>query len=188
MAKLYFRYGTMSSAKTLNLLAVAHNYESKDQRVLTISPLLDDRGGIGVIESRVGISRTADLIVDTDTAIPLKRLDGISCILVDESQFLSRGMIEQLRAITVEQDIPVICYGLRTDFTRTAFEGSSRLMELADAIEEIKTVCAFCNNKAVFNLRYQANNCVTEGTQIKLGSEESYKPACAGCYSTQTSK
>jgi thymidine kinase len=186
MAKLYFRHGTMSSGKSLNLLAVAHNYEQKGERVVVIRPRLDDRFGAEAVASRVGIRRDADLLVDAETRLDPKLLAGAACILVDEAQFLSAAVVDQLRDVTWDLDVPVICYGLRTDFRTRAFEGSARLLEVADAIEEVKTVCYFCHRKAIFNLRISAAGVVTEGPQIELGADDRYRPACGQCYRKHT--
>lgn len=188
MAKLYFRHGTMSSGKTLNLLAVAHNYEQKGERIIVIRPRLDERFGAETVASRVGIERQADILVDEDTALDRQVLAGTACILVDEAQFLSPGLVDQLRDITWDLDIPVIAYGLRTDFQTRAFGGSARLLEVADAIEEVKTVCHFCNSKAIFNLRISAGGAVTDGPQIELGADDRYRPVCGLCYRTHTSQ
>lgn len=185
MAKLYFRYGTVSSAKTLNLLAVAHNYRSQGKQVVLIKPALDDRFGAEVIRSRVGIEQTADIKVLADTQIDRKNFEGVSCILVDEAQFCSSSVIEQLREISVDLNIPVICYGLRADFRTELFEGSRRLFELADAIEEIKTTCAFCNRKAITNLKHIGGVATLAGPAVDLGAEEKYFPACYTCYKEQ---
>ncbi|MEM6605941.1 MAG: thymidine kinase, partial [Pseudomonadota bacterium] len=128
MAKLYFRHGTMSSGKTLNLLAVAHNYEQKGERVVVIRPRLDRRFGAGAVASRVGLSREADVLVEDDTALDFEVFRGAACVLVDEAQFLSPEVVDQLRVLTLDLDIPVICYGLRTDFQTRAFSGSGRLL------------------------------------------------------------
>ena len=182
MAKLYFRYGAMGSAKTMNLLAVAHNYEQQGKRVILIKPSIDDRLGADMIRSRTGLERKADICVAADTQIPLDTLAGVSCILVDECQFLSEYVVHQLRNITVDLDIPVICYGLRTNFKTRLFEGAKRLMEVADAIEEVKTTCAFCNRKAVFNIKLRHGNACTTGTEIELGAEDLYQPTCCRCF------
>ncbi|MCH2099511.1 MAG: thymidine kinase, partial [Pseudomonadales bacterium] len=171
MAKLYFRHGTMSSGKSLNLLAVAHNYEQKGERVVVIRPRLDDRFGAETVASRVGIRRDADLLVDADTVLDASFLAGAACILVDEAQFLSEAVVDQLREMTWDLDVPVIAYGLRTDFKQKLFEGSKRLMEVADALEEVKTVCHFCNRKAIFNLRISAQGAIIDGPQIELGAD-----------------
>ena len=183
MAKLYFRYGAVGSAKTMNLLAVAHAYRQQDKRVYLIKPKLDTRFGEGVIHSRAGLSQDADLKVEEDSKLDHEVLRGYHCILVDEAQFLGASLIDQLRRITRELEIPVICYGLRTDFRATLFEGSKRLMELADAIEEVKTTCASCNHKAVFNLKLVDGKPSILGPRVDLGAEEKYLPACNHCYS-----
>jgi thymidine kinase len=182
MAKLYFRYGTVGSAKTLNLLAVAHAYEQQDKRVFLIKPRIDTRFGAEVIRSRAGLSRDADLLVDEHSQLKLDILHGFHCVLVDEAQFLTPNVIEQLRQVTRLLDVPVICYGLRTDFRTQLFPGAQRLMELADALEEIKTTCAFCNKKAVFNLKLLDGRPTLAGATVELGAEEKYLPTCCDCY------
>ncbi len=166
----------------MNLLAVAHNYEQQGKRVILIKPSIDDRFGADMIRSRTGLERKADICVAADTQIPLDTLAGVSCILVDECQFLSEYVVHQLRNITVDLDIPVICYGLRTNFKTRLFEGAKRLMEVADAIEEVKTTCAFCNRKAVFNIKLRHGNACTTGTEIELGAEDLYQPTCCRCF------
>ena len=182
MAKLYFRYGTVGSAKTLNLLAVAHNYRFQDKRVVLIKPALDTRFGQEFIRSRAGLEMTADLLVDEHTLIDKAHLKGVHCILVDEAQFLHPKVIDQLRVISIEMNIPVICYGLRSDFRQEVFAGSRRLLELADSIEEVKTTCAYCNKKAIYNLRLQDGKATLDGASIELGVEDKYLPTCASCY------
>ncbi|KPK33537.1 MAG: thymidine kinase [Chlamydiae bacterium SM23_39] len=187
MAKLYFRHGTVGSAKTLNLLAVAHNYRQQGKEVFLIKPELDHRFGKENIRSRAGLEMTADLLVQVDTKLEFSSFVGISCILVDESQFLSSYLIDQLRDITFKVDIPVICYGLRTDFKSKLFEGSKRLMELADSIEEIKSTCYFCNKKGILNLKHVNGKAAVTGPSIQLGAEELYYPVCYKCYREQIS-
>lgn len=182
MAKLYFRYGTVGSAKTLNLLAVAHAYQQQDKRVYLIKPRIDTRFGAEVIRSRAGLTRDADLLVDETSRLELDVLRGYHCILVDEAQFLTPMVIEELRQVTRLLDIPVICYGLRTDFRTKLFPGAQRLMELADALEEIKTTCAFCNKKAVFNMKLLDGRPTQAGPTVELGTEEKYLPTCCDCY------
>jgi thymidine kinase len=182
MAKLYFRYGTVGSAKTLNLLAVAHSYDQQKKRVLVLKPSLDDRFGAGVVKSRAGLQREADFLLQPDTIFAKGQFAGVSCILVDEAQFVSKQVIDQLRALAIDLDIPVICYGLRSDFRTDLFEGSQRLFELADEISEIKTTCFFCNSRALFNLKLLNGQPTVEGPSIELGAEEKYLPACAACY------
>ena len=182
LAKLYFRYGAMGSAKTMNLLAVAHNYEQQGKRVFLIKPSVDTRFGESIIRSRTGLCREADLCVNADSILDYSKFEGIHCILVDECQFLSAALVNQLRNVSVDMDIPVICYGLRTNFKSQLFEGSKRLFEVADAIEEVKTTCAFCNRKGVFNIKLVNGRGVVEGEEIELGAEELYLPACCKCY------
>lgn len=186
MAKLYFRHGTVGSAKTLNLLAVAHNYRQQNKRVLLIKPSLDTRFGERTIRSRAGLDCEADLLVHADTRLDDADFRGLQCALVDEAQFVSPAVIDQLRRITLELEVPVICYGLRTDFRGALFDGARRLFEMADSIEEIKTTCAFCNRKAIMNLKHTNGVATVEGPSVDLGAEEKYFPACWRCYATQT--
>jgi thymidine kinase len=185
MAKLYYRYGTVSSAKTLNLLAVAHNYRNQGKNILLIKPELDIRFGKNKIKSRAGLEKQADILVRPDTELDFSSFDNISCILVDEVQFLSEYLINQLREITVVLHIPVICYGLRCDFKSKLFEGSKRLMELADSIEEIKCSCHFCNKKSTQNLKHVNGIATVDGPSVQLGCEELYYPVCYNCYKKQ---
>lgn len=187
MAKLYFRYGTVGSAKTLNLLAVAHNYRQQGKKVLIAKPALDTRFGKKEIASRAGLVQEADLLLSNNTVIAPSALTNVKCILVDEAQFLATSIIEQFRDITSKYNIPVICYGLRTDFKSNLFEGSKRLLEIADTVEEVKTTCHFCNKKAVFNLKHVNGKAVADGPVIELGAEEKYFPTCHGCYAAQLS-
>lgn len=187
MAKLYFRYGTMDSAKTLNLLAVAHNYRKQGKRVLLLKPRLDDRFGAGKIVSRSGLEAEADLLLDSDHVFEPGQLEGIDCVLVDEAQFLSPAVVEQLRRVTVDPGMPVICYGLRTDFQTRLFPGSKRLLELADRIEEVKVTCQYCQKKATFNLRLVDGEAAVDGPQIQLGADEQYVPVCWSCYDQRVS-
>jgi thymidine kinase len=182
VAKLYFRYGTVGSAKTLNLLAVAHSYEQQGKRVSVIKPALDNRFGESTVKSRAGLSRDADLLVEGETLLSPDMFRDTHCILVDEAQFLSGALINQLRHFATTYDIPVICYGLRQDFRTELFEGAKRLFELADEISEIKTTCYFCNRRALFNLKLRDGQPTVDGPSIELGAEERYLPACAGCY------
>lgn len=185
MAKLYFRYGTVGSAKTLNLLAVAHNYRQQGKKVLLIRPELDIRFGAESIKSRAGLEMTADILLTPSTPLLERDFEGVSCILVDEAQFLTRHNIEALREITRLKEIPVICYGLRTDFRTRLFEGSLRLMELADSIEEVKSTCHYCNRKSMANLKHVNGVATLEGPAVQLGAEERYYPTCYQCYNRQ---
>eukprot|EP00388_Colpodella_angusta_P002960 GDKJ01010507.1.p1 GENE.GDKJ01010507.1~~GDKJ01010507.1.p1 ORF type:complete len:249 (+),score=30.48 GDKJ01010507.1:145-891(+) len=177
MAKLYFRYGAVGAAKTLNLLAVSHTYVSQGKKVFVMKPALDVRFGQSAVKSRAGLHQDADLLIAESTALRADDYRSGHCVLVDEAQFLSASHIEQLRAIA-NAGTPVICYGLRTDFRSNLFEGSKRLMELADSIEEVKTTCFFCNRKATFNLKMLNNVGTLSGAQVELGCEEKYVPIC----------
>lgn len=182
MAKLYFRYGTVGSAKTMNLLAVAHNYRQQQKKIILIKPALDVRFGKSLIKSRAGLQEEADILIHDNESLPQDAFDSLSCILVDEAQFLSPKIIDQLRLITTEKNIPVICYGLRADFRGNLFPGSQRLLELSDTIEEVKTTCAFCNKKAIMNLKHSNGVPTRDGPSVDLGAEEKYFPTCYGCY------
>jgi thymidine kinase len=186
VAKLYFRYGTMDSAKSMNLLAVAHNYRKQGKRVVLMKPRLDNRFGVTKISSRCGLEAEADLMVDLETTLDPRDFRGLDCVLVDEAQFLAPSVIEELRRITIDPGVPVICYGLRTDFRTRLFPGAQRLMELADAIEEIKVTCQYCQKKAICNLRFVGGEPTIEGPQIQLGAEESYAPVCWNHYDEAT--
>ena len=182
MAKLYFRYGTVGSAKTLNLLAVAHTYAQQNKTAWIAKPALDTRWGVRNVRSRAGLERDADLILEPGQSLDPTGFGDVDCLLVDEAQFLTPELVDQLRALTRTANIPVICYGLRTDFRTRAFPGSQRLLELADAIEEIKTTCSHCTRKAVFNLKHRDGIPTVDGPTIDLGAEEKYVPVCDVCY------
>lgn len=186
MAKLYFRYGTMDSAKSLNLLAVAHNYKKQGKKVLLMKPRLDVRFGATTIMSRAGLEAEADMMIDEDTQLDPRDFAGIDCVLVDEAQFLPPAVIEDLRRITVDPGVPVICYGLRTDFRTKLFPGAQRLMELADAMEEVKVTCQYCQKKAICNLRFVNGTPTVRGPQIQLGADEQYAPVCWAHYDEAT--
>jgi thymidine kinase len=185
MPKMYFRYGAVSSAKTLNLLAVAHQYERQGKRVVVIKPALDTRYGPRGVVSRAGLERDADLIVGVDAELEPHVFVGASCVLVDEAQFLSATVVDQLRELTRHAGVPVIAYGLRTDFRGQLFDGSRRLLEVADTIEEVKTTCAYCNRKAVFNIRLVDGKPTREGPSVQLGGDELYRGVCYAHYQEQ---
>ena len=180
MRKLYFRHGTVGSAKTLNLLAVAHNYERQGRRVVVAKPALDTRDGPRRVESRAGLGRDADLVIggtgDVEAFFGSRR--DAACVLVDEAQFLGTDVVDELRALTADPGVPVICYGLRTDFRGRLFDGSRRLLELADSIEEVKTTCARCDRKATMNLKTVAGRPVWTGEPVELGGDELYTAVC----------
>lgn len=188
MAKLYFRHGTVGSAKTLNLLAVAHNYRQQGKKILLMKPDLDTRFGKGRIKSRAGLEMQADVLIVDEQSLQGRDYVGVSCILVDEAQFLSGKVIEALRRIALDFDIPILCYGLRTDFKSRLFEGSARLMELADSIEEVKATCHYCNKKSIMNLKHVNGHAVADGPSVELGAEEKYFPTCYKCYCREIEK
>jgi thymidine kinase len=188
MAKLYFRYGTVGSAKTLNLLAVAHNYRQQGKKILLMKPAMDTRFGKEIIRSRAGLEQEADVLIHQGLSLLSLDFQGVSCLLVDEAQFLSAKNIDELRMISIDWNLPVICYGLRTDFKSYLFEGSRRLMELADSIEEVKVTCNYCNRKAIMNLKHVNGIAVNEGPSVELGAEEKYLPSCYECYRTELQK
>lgn len=179
MAKLYFRYGVVGSSKTLNLLATAYNYKKQGKNILLLKPALDSRFGKETIASRAGLSSNADIILDKNDSVFEFNIEGVDCILVDEVNFLTKKQVRELRHVASFRNIPVICYGLRTDYMGNLFEGSQELMCVADSIEEVKNTCWFCNKKAIMNLKYVDGKAVKEqGEQIELGCEEKYIPVC----------
>lgn len=188
MSKLYFRYGAMNSGKSTNLLQVAHNYEERGMRVLIIKPMTDTKGG-DLLVSRLGVTRKADFLIHKDHNIYelieewIKNNGALHCLLVDEVQFLKAYHIDQLFMIACQLDIPVICYGLRTDFRMEGFEGSARLLLLAHSIEELKTICK-CGKKAMLNGRKIDGKFVFQGEQIAIESagKVDYESLCPKCY------
>lgn len=185
MAKLHFRYGAMNSGKTTILLQTAYNYEERDQQVVIIKPAIDTKGN-EMIVSRIGISRQVDeMITSTDKIIHKLEpyMEKVHCILADEAQFLTREQIDELFYITKIYDIPVIAFGLRTDFKTNGFEGSIRLLELADELEEMPTICR-CGKKARFNGRKVNGNFVSEGESIVIDDKDDvkYESLCGKCY------
>ena len=184
MAKLYFKYGAMGSSKTAQALITKYNYEENGMKVWLIKPSADTRDGAQVLRSRIGLEATVEVIPpETDVYARFlgSRVRSCDVIIVDECQFMTERQIEQLRSIVDEQSIPVICFGLRTDFLTRLFPGSRRLMELADCIEEIKTMCD-CGSKATVNARISDGYIVTEGAQVVLGGNDSYIAMCHRCY------
>lgn len=183
MAKLYFRYGAMGSGKTIDLLKVAYNYEERGQTVAIFTSSLDDRYGVGKITTRVGLQRDAVIINRSFNIYEyVKKLEKKpDCVLIDEANFLTKKQVDELTDIVDFLNIPVICYGLRSDFKMNFFEGSLPLMERADKIEEIKTICE-CGAKATVNMRFVNGKPVVKGEQIFIGGNESYKSVCRKCY------
>lgn len=183
MSKLYFRYGAMGSGKSIDLLKVAHNYEEKGQRVVIITAGIDDRYGVGKITTRIGLQREAEIFnKDVNIFELVKNYKYVpDSVLIDEAQFLTKEHVYQISDIVDILDIPVMCYGLRADFRLEFFEGSLHLMEIADKIEEIKTVCE-CGSKATCNMRMLDGKATNKGDQILIGGNDSYKSVCRKCY------
>ena len=184
MAKLYFKYGAMGSSKTAQALITKYNYEENDMRVWLIKPSADTRDGVDTIHSRIGLSAQCQVILPQMDIYELFRTQnpqGCHVVIVDECQFLTEMQIGQLRAIVDDFGVPVLCFGLRTDFLTRLFPGSRRLMELADEIEEIKTMCD-CGVKATVNARISDGYVVTEGEQVVLGGNDCYIAMCHRCY------
>lgn len=182
MSKLFFKYGTVFSAKSLNLIATAHNYETQGKKVLLLIPAMDTRSD-GFISTRAGFKMKAELIHPETDILDIfhehmKKHEKIDCVLVDEVQMLKAHHIDQLREITLLYSAPVICYGLRMSYTLELFEASKRLLELADKLEEIKTVCWYCNSKATHNLKLVDGKPEYAGNPIDIGGLEKYIPVC----------
>lgn len=192
MAKLYFRFGPMNSGKSTALLQAAYNYEERGHNVILAKPMMDTQGGATIV-SRLGVSRPADVVigpatnivtlVDNEADRVLKETKKpVSCVLVDESQFLTPRHVDDLFIIAVRRDIPVLAYGIRTDFQTVAFPGSRRLLEIAHSVEELKTICR-CGKKAVFNARMVGGVFVFDGAQVAIDSADvAYESLCGDCY------
>ena len=184
MAKLYFKYGAMGSSKTAQALITKYNYEENGLKVWLIKPSADVRDGVNILRSRIGLQAEVEVIspkTDVYRLFEKTRNGHCDIIIVDECQFMTARQIDQLRAIVNEFNIPVICFGLRTDFRTKLFPGSLRLMELADTIQEIKTMCD-CGAKATVNARIIDGYIVTEGEQVVLGGNDAYIAMCHKCY------
>ena len=184
MAKLYFKYGAMGSSKTAQALITKYNYEENDMKVWLIKPSADTRDGVQILRSRIGLAAAVEVMTPGTDIYSLYGSDHngkCNAVIVDECQFLTEEQIDQLRAIVNDYNVPVMCFGLRTDFQTRLFPGSRRLMELADCIEEIKTMCD-CGSKATVNARINDGYIVTEGAQVVLGGNDSYIAMCHKCY------
>ena len=184
MAKLYFKYGAMGSSKTAQALITKYNYEENGLKVWLIKPSADVRDGADILRSRIGLEAAVAVIAPQQDIYRIFAAEKADCdvIIADECQFFTEAQIDQLRAIVNEYNIPVMCFGLRTDFQTKLFPGSLRLMEVADAIQEIKTICD-CGAKATVNARIDANGyIVTQGEQVVLGGNDSYIAMCHRCY------
>lgn len=188
MAKLFFRYGPMNSGKSTALLQVAHNYHERGQSVLVAKPCIDKKGGDRVI-SRLGVDRAVDILLAPDHSLleqVLQRTTNsattTACLLIDEAQFLSPAQVDDALNLAVFHDLPVIAYGLRTDFLTRAFPGSARLLEIAHQLEELKTICR-CGKKAMFNARIGSEGILRKGEQVAIdGLAANYEALCAACY------
>ena len=183
MAKLYFKYGAMGSSKSAQALITKFNYEELGMTVWLIKPGTDTRDGVNVIQSRIGLRETAQVIAPEDDIMEAYHAAGRhDVIIADEAQFFTPEQIDGLRTLVDEEDLPVLCFGLRTDFLTHFFPGAQRLMELADSLTEIKTVCA-CGRKATVNARIDGRGrIVTEGSQVLLGGNDSYVAMCHKCW------
>lgn len=184
MAQFYFKYGTMNSGKTIEILKVAHNYEEQGKPVVIMTSALDTRDGFGIVSSRIGMRREAIPISDEmnvyDYIASLP--DKPYCILIDESQFLSKHHVHEFARVVDELHVPVMAFGLKNDFQNHLFEGSKELLLFADKIEEIKTICQYCSKKAIMVLRTADGKPVYEGAQIQIGGNETYIPVCRKHY------
>lgn len=184
MAKLYFKYGAMGSSKTANALITRFNYQERDMKVWLIKPSIDNRDGANIIRSRIGLEAVADVITPDADIFALFEAGHADChtVIADECQFFTPEQVDQLRKIVDIYNIPVMCFGLRTDFLTHLFPGSLRLFEVADSITEIKTVCS-CGDKATVNARIDGNgHVVTTGSQILIGGNDSYIAMCHKCW------
>ncbi|RTE86397.1 MULTISPECIES: thymidine kinase [Gammaproteobacteria] len=200
MASLYFTYSAMNAGKSTSLLQVAHNYEERGQKVLLLTPNLDNRAGVGKIQSRLGIGREAMPFTENENLAELiqsieqkwqqtrKARPAIDCVLIDEAQFLTEQQVWQLTRVVDEQNIPVMCYGIRTDAFGKAFAGSAVLLAVADKLAEMKTIC-HCGRKATMSLRVDENgNAVKAGEQIAIGGNDRYISCCRQHWSEAMSK
>ncbi|NMA37037.1 MAG: thymidine kinase [Papillibacter sp.] len=183
MAKLYFKYGAMGSSKTAQALITKFNYEERGMLVWLIKPSVDDRDGDTVIRSRVGLSAEAENIPpDTDIINAYLKRGKTDVIIADEAQFFTPEQIDGFRSIVDDYNVPVLCFGLRTDFLTHTFPGSKRLLELADSITEIKTICE-CGSKATVNARISPEGkIITQGEQVFIGGNDSYVAMCHACW------
>ena len=190
MAKLYFRYGAMNSGKSTALLQAAFNYEERGQRVLLAKPLIDTKGASQIV-SRLGVTREVDFVIPADGDYVdhdalIESIDApkipVACLLIDEAQFLSPVQVDSLMRIATASSVPVMCYGIRTDFQTKAFPGSARLLEIAHTLEELKTICR-CGRKAMFNGRLVDGQFIFDGDQVAIdGNSVTYESLCPSCY------
>ncbi len=194
MAKLYYRYGAMNCGKSTALLQVAYNYEERGMHILLIKPAVDTKGSDQIV-SRIGSTRKVHMLAPPDVNIAKsvrqwnRDVEKVSCVLVDEAQFLAPEQVDQLLELTVVDNIPVMAYGLRADFQTQAFPGSKRLFELAHTMEELKTICR-CGRKALFNGRKLNGTFIFEGSQVAIDGEGDidYESLCASCYAQEKAR
>lgn len=184
MAQLYYKYGTMNSGKTIEILKVAHNYEEQNKPVVIMTSALDTRDAFGVVSSRIGMRREAVPITeDMDVFTYIAGLEHKPfCVLIDEAQFLTKQHVYDLARVVDDLGVPVMAFGLKNDFKNDLFEGSKHLLLLADKIDEIKTICQYCSKKATMVLRTDHGKPVYEGAQIQIGGNETYIPVCRRHY------
>lgn len=185
MAKLYFRYGAMGCGKTAQLLQVAFNYQEKGMKAIVMKPKIDTKAG-DKLSTRIGLERNIDYLIDNNESIyeiVNNRFKNCDCVLIDEAQFLTKEQVDSLMQVVVKLNIPVICYGLRTNFLTEGFTGSSRLLEIAHTIEELKTICK-CGKKALYNARFVNDKIVKEGESIVIDNNPNvkYVAMCPSCY------
>ena len=184
MAKLYFKFGAMGCSKTAQALITKFNYEERNMKVLLLKPAVDTRDGATAVRSRIGLSQDAIAVSENENLYVMyeKTYSDCDVIIVDECQFLTPAQVDELADIVIDKNIPVLCFGLSTDFTTHLFPGSKRLFEVAESIAEIKSVCA-CGAKATVNARIDDNGkIVTEGSQVLLGGNDRYVPMCRRCW------
>lgn len=184
MAKLYFKFGAMGCSKTAQALITKFNYEERNMKVLLLKPSIDNRDGINTVKSRIGLKADAIPVKENENIYDAyeKYYSDSNVIIVDECQFLTPGQVDQLADIVIKKDIPVLCFGLSTDFTTRLFPGSKRLFEIAESITEIKSVCT-CGAKATVNARLDENGrVVTEGSQVCIGGNDRYVAMCRRCW------
>ena len=189
MAKLYFKYGAMGSSKSAQALIAKFNYEEQGMRCWLIKPSVDTRDGADIVASRIGLSARCEVIAPEDSIGEKYQAAGwCDVIIADEAQFFSPAQIDELRQIVNTAEIPVMCFGLRTDFLTHLFPGALRLMEVADSIEEIKTICT-CGRKAIVNARLgEDGSIVTQGEQVMLGGNDRYTAMCHRCWTAKIQK
>ena len=185
MAQLYYRYSTMNAGKSIELIKVAYNYEERGKNVLTLVPSVDDRYGIGVVTSRIGVQREAIVVNDDTNILELYLRENekrkIDCILIDECQFLKKHHVQELVEIVDSCEVPVLAYGLKNDFRNELFEGSYYMLVYADKIEEIKTIC-WCGRKATMVARVVDGNIIKQGEQVVIGGNDLYVSLCRKHY------